>query len=851
MNCTYTFNTKDGEVTINGMAAMKVFLALNGVDAISGGASSPSGPMRSNKMRQAKSWRDDAGRIKFAPGDMAYRVVADIANNLLEKMPLIGSLKPIDDRLSLAMRRMKVEIEKAQRLTGGVATKLGEMSDDERKLISDVIEGELRRGVKPPQRVLEVAASIRAIMSEQSDELVRLGMLSQDAADRWDGKYLPRFYERTLMDDAKQWARAAKALLGRKKTMQGIGGSSLKARGIFETIPVADLPAWVAGGWEQRDPNFDPAVDTEVTVWRDYNRIERENMGEIRDAMFRFVMGYMKSQRDIALGRLYENLAGTVASKSEKEGYVQVPSTNIEDTYARRYGKLAGKWVPQEVLEHLTAFDQSAEGDLLKVYRKALSMWKEGKTVLNPVAHANNIMGNLTMAHFAGISYWDAHKYIGAVKDIVTKDPMVNEALEAGLFGGTVSQVELVSMLPDQLKVLAAKTESKVAKGVDFVWSALSLFLRKPLGVAYEAEDLYFRYLIYRDARGRGLPPEDAVTYAQQFIFNYDDLPKGARTIRDAPIGIPFFSWTFKAIPVIAHTAAAYPWRFAAPAAATYALNAAMYAMAASLGGEEDEPWWEVIGRYVTDPEFRERAREMEKQERKNLPEWQKGSSSLGTPKAIRLGEDDLTNMPVFLDVSRVFPGGDLGDFVNNAGGVPLPAWLTPNNPVLTSLTAYLQNKDSFSGKEVVSSKLDTGSEKAAKWGEYAWRQFSPAIAPFNYHFDRTMNAVANATDTTIDLGIKEYTGTDRQGQPVQPGYAAMQTFGIKVRPTDLETAADIEESQRKFMIRELDKQIKQIQRLEGKGFYSPEKADKLREPIKEKRQNLKEGLKISGEEEK
>jgi hypothetical protein len=238
-----------------------------------------------------------------------------------------------------------------------------------------------------------------------------------------------------------------------------------------------------------------------------YNRIERENMGEIRDAMFRFVMGYMKSQRDIALGRLYENLAGTVASKSEKEGYVQVPSTNIEDTYARRYGKLAGKWVPQEVLEHLTAFDQSAEGDLLKVYRKALSMWKEGKTVLNPVAHANNIMGNLTMAHFAGISYWDAHKYIGAVKDIVTKDPMVNEALEAGLFGGTVSQVELVSMLPDQLKVLAAKTESKVAKGVDFVWSALSLFLRKPLGVAYEAEDLYFRYLIYRDARGRGLPP--------------------------------------------------------------------------------------------------------------------------------------------------------------------------------------------------------------------------------------------------------------------------------------------------------------------------------------------------------
>ena len=798
--------------------------------------------------KETEGWllsRDELGRFRFGAGAKAYRYAADVANNVLDLI----KMKPISPELERAMRKMKMEINKAQNLTVDVAKTMEDLPEQERQMISDVIEGELKRGAKPPKRVLEIAASMQSIMSEQSAELVRLGMLSQGAAGRWDGKYLPRFYEQNLGDSAKGWLKAAKSLLPRQKTMQGIGGSSLKARGMFETVPVEDLADWEAAGWEKRDDAFDPAVDTEITVWRDYTRTERDDMGEIRDAMFRFVMGYNKSQRDIALGRLYENLATEYGSRSEKPGYVQVPRTNVEDTFAKRYGALAGKWVPTELLDHLTAFDTDMQNDLLKMYLKGLSLWKEGKTVLNPVAHANNVMSNLTMAHFAGVSYWDAHKYIGSIRDLVKGDAMVAEAKEAGLFGGTFNRAELMDAMPEELKVLAQMSDSKAKRAVDMVWNGLSLWLRKPMAKAYAAEDDFFRYLIYRDARKNGLDVDDAVDYTMEYMFSYDNLPKAARVIRDMPVGLPFFAYTYKVVPALAKTALEHPFRYAAPAMALYTINAAMYAIAASLGGGEDEDWWTVIRRYMTDPEFRQRAKDMEDQERKNLPDWNKGASlALGTEKTIRLGMDDLTNLPVFLDVSRIFPGGDLFDAHNNAGGMPWLAPIMPNSPVLTMLFGIMGNKDLYFNKPVTD-QTDTSAEAAKKRAAWAWRQMTPAIAVGNTHFERAMNVIANVTGQPVNVGLAEYTGIGKDGLPIQPGYAALQTVGIKARPIDLDTSDKIQQAQTRALIRELETKIKQSQRLENKGAITPSAGEAAREKLREKKANLRQGLTVEGEE--
>lgn len=806
--------------------------------------------------RRRSYWLDAANRVQFAPGVWLYGALGRAADPMLTKL----QLKAASPELRRQLRQMKLQVAKAQETAAAVASDMQALPQQEREMVSDIIERELRAGIVPPEHAVRLAATMSQAMSNQSRELVRLGMLSEEAARRWDGAYLPRFYESKLRPKADAWADAVRQLIGRPAVMKGIKGKHLKGRGLYETVPEVELPHYEAMGWEVRDPDYQrslPTVDGTVQVWRDFTREERERMGEIRDAGFRFVMGYMQTQRDIALGRMFEALATDPAtsSRTPREGWLRVPDSTVEGTGAARYGKLAGRYVPAEVLSHLSSIEE-AQSAAWTMYRKALGWWKMGKTAMNPVSHANNVLSNLTMAHFAGVGYHRADKYLGALRDFITKPAMLQEAKDNGLFGATMNAEELVKDLPPALRQLAMKAESKLARGAKLTFDILTFFLRKPMGAAYEFEDLFFRYLIYKDARGRGLDPQDAVDQAQRFIFTYDDLPKGARYVRD--FGIPFFSYTYKAIPALLHTALVYPWRFAAPAGVLWAANAMAYAIAT----DDDDTWQEALQKYLNDPEFRARVREKEQSEREHLPPWMKGTTSLATPKAIRLGEDEVTKLPLFIDVARIIPGGDIFDVTPNAGGVPLPQPITPSHPLFSLATAMIANRDTWTGKDLVD-KNDTRGEAAQKRADWIWKQFAPAVAVGNAHWERGMNALAQATGESvrwtavlpdgIEAEISEsiartYTGVGRDKQPAQPKYAAMQTFGIKVRPVDLELSAVIDKTQREKLIRDIDAEIRQLRRQAERGAISDKALESEIERAVEKKDRLRQGLTVDGD---
>jgi multidrug resistance efflux pump len=76
-----------------------------------------------------------------------------------------------------------------------------------------------------------------------------------------------------------------------------------------------------------------------------------------------------------------------------------------------------------------------------------------------------------------------------------------------------------------------------------------------------------------------------------------------------------------------------------------------------------------------------------------------------------------------------------------------------------------------------------------------------------------------------------------------------MQTVGIKARPIDLDTSEKIQASQTKAMIRELELEIRKLNRLESKGAITGEAAEREKEKLREKRSNLRQGLTVEGEE--
>jgi hypothetical protein len=133
-------------------------------------------------------WLDATNRVQFAPGAWLSAKLSDAAGPLLAKI----GIKPMSKELATLMRKIKLQVQTAQETAVGVTVAMRKFSDGDRLMISEITEQEPAAGVTPPAHAIQMAATMSQAMSDQSREPVALDMLSEQAADRWDGKYLPR-----------------------------------------------------------------------------------------------------------------------------------------------------------------------------------------------------------------------------------------------------------------------------------------------------------------------------------------------------------------------------------------------------------------------------------------------------------------------------------------------------------------------------------------------------------------------------------------------------------------------------------------------------------------------------------
>ncbi|RFC65483.1 hypothetical protein DYI37_03945 [Fulvimarina endophytica] len=664
----------------------------------------------------------------------------------------------------------------------------------------------------------KLAEPIRVAIDDLGQEAVNLGLLSAESFERNRGAYLHRVY---LKHESEQngLARMASKIMGNNR--KKIIGDQFKGRGMFFEVPLEKLvksdPEWsearrgvpqkgekvrildrvqddMMGGkgktlerayWpaDRKIPEtfagFQDRGTWEVrgrqngrfVLWRDYTKAERGKMGEILDARYTIGKTYMMMAHDLATGRFYQDIAKNEewaridepAGKWKNAGdvsrlaidtelqWVRVPDTAIPNSGGkRRWGALSGMFVRAEIWRDLNEIDVMNRPG---TWRMLLTQWKLNKTARSPVVHMNNVMSNLMFMDFGDVRFQDL---ASGIRSYAKGDRNFREAMENGAFGGDMMSQEirttiLQPILDDLVKQQQGGAENSflaraglLGKLADRVATALKTADRKMID-AYRIEDEVFRMATYMRRRELGDSPKAAADHARQQFLDYDIRAPWVNAARNTVL--PFISYSYRATPLVAKAIATRPWKLAKYFAIAYAVNALAYAW----DGEDEE-----------------------EKERASLREQEQGWTWLGVPRMLRMPYRDEHGNPVFLDIRRWIPSGDVFDTNQGSSALPIPAPLQFGGPVQMAFEMAF-NKQAFTGEEIANRDTDTGAEIATKHGEYLWKAWMPSAAwvPGSWYWEKLGNAARGATDA--------------QGRPYGVGEALASSVGIKLKPQDVE----------------------------------------------------------------
>jgi N12 class adenine-specific DNA methylase len=590
-----------------------------------------------------------------------------------------------------------------------------------------------------------------------------------------------------------------------------------------------------AGTWEVRDTK-----GGKVVVWRDFTRQERESMGEIDEARYAIAKTLHNMIHDTETGRYLEwlgqkyakkegeSIDGTIVEASErmfdtfKPGeWVKVPETSITGTKVKKYGTLAGRYLPGPIWNDVRQMGGRFK-PLGDTYAKIQGAWKTSKTALSPAVHMNNVMANFVMADWHDVT---AGHILKALKLMTSKDTAAAEVLARfGDSGGTVGTWATKELQQEQLRPLLDALEKELGvagevSGQVGVMSALQLALKgkfpsawdafKPSKTGqiaskgaramldlYEAEDQVFRLAAWLKAKEDGGTDLHAGKVARKSFLDYHINAPWVQMMRSTTF--PFVAFTYRSVPMLAEIAAKKPWKLMKLGLVAGAINALGYMLS---GGDEDD-------------------------ERKLLPEEKAGRIWGITPKLVRMPWNDASGSPVFLDVRRWIPVGDIFDTGATHAALPILPSMQPGGPLMLFAEIAL-NKQGFTGKSITLD-TDTPVEQAQKFADYLYKAFAPNIAvlPGTYAWTGIVNAGSGKTDSF--------------GREQSLKQSIISSVGIKVGsyPKDVLQLNAQREAQAKMM--EIDRNITALKReYQKKGITADELQEKAADQMAKKRKIL------------
>jgi proteasome lid subunit RPN8/RPN11 len=700
------------------------------------------------------------------------------------------------------------------------------------------IEQQLMKSL--PEASLKTLQQLKQLISDLSKEAVKLGQLSPEAFERNNMAYLHRTYAKHVLSNegwlGQQLRARATRIKGnqykgrgifehvgmdqivapdfwKRKTQDGKADKSLKGEKLIrlerrdasaemmdplpgmtakplgklreviylpanEPIPVR-FGSWVhAGEWEVRDTQGDKLV-----VWRDLTKAERERLGELDEVRYAVATTLQIAVHDIEVGKFFEWTAKQYA-KAEPEGrevaashslrtaygkdeWVQVPASNIPDTKVKRYGALAGLYVPGPVWNDIRQMASQQQGEFAKTYQAVLAFWKKSKTAWSPGVHMNNVMANFVMADWHDIRAADLAEALAvwAKKGKPGYKELFERFEDSGAMGGMFASNELMR---DEIQARLAELKTELMGEQDIeaetgkmakVLHLLALATVKPakfytekMGAAYQNEDAFFRLAVFLKAVRYGKTDREAGSLARHAFLNYDINAPWVQAARKSVL--PFISFFYRALPMAVQTVKTKPWKVAKLMVFWSLVNA----LGASFGGDDDEE---------------------EKRHRKLMADEKSGRVWGLVPKMIRMPWNSERGAPIYLDIRRWVPVGDLVDMDMGAG--MLPPWATPGGPAMILAELAMMNKSMFTKRDLLQD-TDTASEKAIKSVDHLFKGFMPNV-PVPNPLGWALPTQAGQLQTYSWAGIeKAYTRKENEfGEVRSVPQAVANAVGIKV----------------------------------------------------------------------
>ena len=573
-----------------------------------------------------------------------------------------------------------------------------------------------------------------------------------------------------------------------------------------------------------------------ITVRRQYTKAERLQMGEIEDASIALEYTGALMSNTVAKYSFFAEIAdkfalaeaqvvGKTSEKLAAEGYRKIPSQIIEGTKASKYGKLSGKYVPEAVYRDIVGFQRyqsQSSNAFYRTYRKMNSLWKSSKTAWNPTVHVNNMFGNVILSDLADVPLFrgvDGEKFplLKAFRMLTEhnkvggeESDLVQRAIQFGVMDADFVNKELknfkLEQLADIYKARADKGEwgNAVDMASKIYTKVRNNEITSTLEDWYRIEDHVFRLNAFRHRIKMGDSDIDAAMFARKQFIDYDINAPVINFLRHSVT--PFLSFTYRVVPILAESAVLRPHKYVKYAALGYGLNK----MSELYGGEEEKEEAKFI--------------------RANLPEYEAGRI-LDMPfmphKVVRLPVKDSNGNTKYLNISRLFPGGDALSF--RANGL-LPFFPEPLQP-----TAGIGGDliTSFIGYDILRKRAEPGrglSDDIFEETGLALNSFGKKLIP---NFPFLPGAYATQRIDRARRGdVSEFREPETELQ------ALVNAFGIKLSNKSVRTLANRQKLEYQKLMRIKKSQASSLKRqyrsgaIDEQEFYK--RLGKLQDDVKD-----------------